>query len=207
MNLSPSSSARLLLWASASFAFVIAAMLAAAFVYQSRTGDSSAPVTQADIDLAQPWYTLLGYALLLPIVLGAVASIGLARTAPRPRLAPGVTAVWVAAVIAGIGYAVAWHSSMHFGESAYSDSAAAVAATWLVRGGLVPLAYAATGLLAYQLGARLIVGVCAVLIAVSVTSAALGIDLPPALLVAAWIPLGVRALRARPRLSSEPVES
>lgn len=205
MTISIFSNARLLLWASASFVLVIAAMLAAGFVYQARTGGSSEPVTQAEVDLAQPWWTLVGYALLVPIVLGAFAATGLARMASRPRLASVVTGLWVVTVIAGIAYAIAWHASMSFSEGARSDSTAAVAAQWLVRGGVVPLACIATGVLAYQLGSRVVVVVCAVILVGSVTLAFLGIDLPPAILVAAWIPLGVRTVREARKTSIAPV--
>jgi hypothetical protein len=196
INNSKSSNAQLLLWASASFVLVISSMLAAAFVYQARSGSSSEPATQAEIDLTQPWYTLLGYILLVPMILGATASIGLTRAAPRPRLAPVVTMLWVVVVIACIAYAITWHSSMHFSEAAHSDSTAALAAQWLVRSGVMPFACIATGVLAYQLGARLIVGVCAVILVAFVILGVLGIGLPPAVLVVAWIPLGVRTMRA-----------
>jgi len=201
MTLSRSFNSRLLLWASASFALVIGAMLTSAFVYQAQSGSASEPVTQAEIDLIQPWYTLLGYTLLVPITLGAIASTGLARSAPRPRLALVVTGLWILVVIAGIAYAIAWHSSMQFSEAAHSDSPAAVAAQWLVRGGVMPLACIATGVLAYQFGARYVVAVCAVILVGTVSLALAGIDLPPAVLVLAWIPLGVRGIRAAKQIS------
>lgn len=201
--------ARLLIWASASFLLVVAALLTTALVYQARTGDSSQPITQAEVDLAQPWWTLTGYTLLLPIVLGAIASIGLTRSADRPRLAPVVTALWIITVIACIAYALTWHVSMRFDEAAYSDSTAAVAAQWLVRGGVIPLAFVATGLLAWQLGARAVLAACAVILVGWAVVTLLGIDLPPALLAVVWIWLGVRTLRAarRSRSARVPVAS
>lgn len=207
MTSSISSNARLLLWASASFLLVIAGLLTTALVYQARTGASSEPVTQAQVDLAQPWWTLTGYALLVPIVLGAVASIGLTRSAARPRFAPVVTALWIVTVIACIAYAITWHASMSFDTAGYSDSSAAVAAQWLVRGGVIPFAFVATGLLAWQLNARAVLVVCAVVLIGWAILTPLGIHLPPALLAVAWIWLGVRTLRAdrRDRATLEPV--
>lgn len=195
MTNSVSANARLLLWASASFVLVIAAMLATGLLYQARTGSSAEPVKQAEVDLAQPWWTLVGYVLLIPIVLGAVASTRLARSAPRRHLAPVVTTLWIVTVILCIAYAITWHLSMHFAEESHASSAAVVAAQWLVRGGVVPLALIATGLLAFQLGARAVVVVCGVLLAAWMTTALVGVHLPPALLAAVWIPLGVRTLR------------
>lgn len=195
MTISISSNARLLLWASASFLLVVAALLTTALVYQARTGSPSQPVTPAEVDLAQPWWTLTGYALLVPIVLGAIASIGLTRSASRTRLTPVVTALWVVTVIACIAYSITWHVSMRFDEAAYSDSTAAVAAQWLVRGGVVPLAFVATGLLAWQLSARVTVTVCVVILIGWAVVTFLGIELPPALLAVVWIMLGVRILR------------
>jgi hypothetical protein len=207
MNISTSSGARLLLWASASFALVIAALMCTALIYQARTGGSSEPTTQLEVDLAQPWWTLVGYALLAPITLGAIASIGLARSAPRRRLGPLVAALWVAAVIACVAYSITWHSSMHFSEAAHGDSTAAGAAQWLVRVGIVPLGFIATGALAHQWGARAILAVCAILSAGWVAALALGIDLPPALLAIAWIPLGIHILRRARRSAVEPVST
>lgn len=60
------SNARLLLWASVSFLLVIAALLSTFLVYQARTGTSTEPVTQAEVDMAQPFWTITGYALLVP---------------------------------------------------------------------------------------------------------------------------------------------
>jgi uncharacterized membrane protein len=108
-------------------------------------------------------------------------------------------------VIACVAYAITWHSSMHFSEAAHGDSAAAVAAQWLVRVGVVPLGVIATGVLAHQWDARAVVALCAVLSAGWVAALVLGIDLPPALLVVAWIPLGIRILRVARRSAVESV--
>jgi hypothetical protein len=205
MKISIPSGARLLLWASASFVLVVAALLSTALVYQARTGDSAEPTTQAQVDLAQPLWTLVGYALLVPITLAAVGSIGLARSAPQSRLGAIATALWVVALIAGVAYAITWHSSMHFTESAHGDSTAAVAAQWLVRLGIVPLCFLATGVLARQFGAGAVVAVCAVLAVGWVTAFVLGIDLPPALLAVAWVPLGIRILRRARRSAVDAV--
>ncbi len=195
MTTSVSAHARLLLWAAASFVLVIAAMLATVLVYQARTGSSAEPVTQDEVDLAQPWWTILGYTLLAPIALAAIASTRLAREAPHARLAPVVTTSWIVIVILCIAYAITWNLSMYVVEESHASSAAAIAAQWLVRGGVVPLAFVATGLLAYQLGSRAVIAVCGVLLVAWVTTALFGVHLPLALLAAVWIPLGVRARR------------
>ena len=170
-------------------------MLSTLLVYQARTGNSTEPVTQADVDMAQPFWTLTGYALLVPIALAAFASIRLTRSAPRPRLGSVVTALWAVTVIACVAYSIAWHFSMHFTEPAHGDSSAAVAAQGLVRGGVIPLAFIATGLLAHQFQNRIVVGICAVLAIGWIIALAFGVHLPPALLVVAWIPLGIQLLR------------
>lgn len=199
MTTSINSGARLLLWASASFLLVIGSLLTTALVYQARTGSSAEPTTQAEVDLAQPWWTITGHVLLVPIALAAVGSIKLAIASPRPRIGVAVTALWVITVIVGVAYAITWHASMTFTEPVYSESSAAVAAQWLVRGGVIPLALLATGLLAHQYGARVVVVISVVLLGTWLAAVVFGIHLPPALTVVAWIPLGVRILRAARR--------
>jgi hypothetical protein len=196
----------LLVAASIAFSLVIASMVgslaAAGFPAEE-------PITRAAIDPIAFWRSAVAWTFVVPIALAAAGSATLAVAERSGAGWLGVTtiAVWVLAVVAAAFYAVSWQMSLDFTTTTILDDPARDVALEVFGRVAMPLAAlgsAGAALCLRRIGAKkrapLVVAVLAVVIAIAF---ALGVHavapVPPAVLIAVWIPLGVGALRQSAR--------
>jgi hypothetical protein len=191
----------LLIAASASFALVIASMIAGV---AAAGFPSEEPITHDLLDPIAFWRAALGWTLLVPIGLAAYGSIVLARASRSriPRLVTATVVVWVLTVAFTLAYAIAWQASLEFTTPTALDDPARQVALLLFGRIAIPMAAigsAATALCLRAAGtSKRVPVVIAVIAAIIAVAFAAGVHevapIPPAVLIGLWIPLGVSAL-------------
>jgi hypothetical protein len=202
-------SGRLLVAASIGFSLLIASMFASV----AAAGFPAAePITHHGIDSIAFWRSAAGWTFLVPIGLAAAASVILALVArPRAaRIAWLTIVLGVLAFFASIVYAIAWQASLGFTTATILDDPArsfALSVFGRVAVPLIAIASAGAALCLRSVGTSRTAPLVVAAIAVAIAGAfALGVHevapVPPAILVAVWIPLGVSAIRAGNRARS-----
>lgn len=190
----------------------VAACVAFSLVIVSMVGGLAAggfapaePITHEGTDPIAFWRAAVGWTFLVPVGLAGAASVILARVAQHgAAVIAGITFVlWASAGVAAIAYAVSWQVSLGFTTATILEDPArsfALVTFGRVAMPLVALGSAGAALCLRSVGtsrhALLVVAAVAAALAIAFASGVHDVaPVPPAILVAAWIPLGVSAIR------------
>lgn len=206
-DLSISHAGWLFVAASGAFSLVIVSMVGGLAAAGFPTTE---PITHDGTDPIAFWRAAVGWTFLVPVGLAGAASVILARVARRgAAVIAGMTFVlWASAGAAAIAYAVSWQVSLGFTTATILEDPArsfALVAFGRVAMPLIALGSAGAALCLRSVGtsrrALLVVAAIAAALAIAFASGVHDVaPVPPAILVAAWIPLGVSAIRQGRRI-------